>query len=61
MSKVLQFKLIKSHLERSRKQLLEKAESYRFIDETISDNAAYKAMKLSRRIDQLKYLEPALV
>lgn len=56
MSRLQQLSLIKDHLEQSYDKLVEKSNSYRFIDESESDFAAFKAMKISRKLDQLKYL-----
>jgi len=50
-------KRIKKHLERRRKTLLEKASSYKYIDESVSDIAAYNAMKVSRKLDQISFFE----
>ena len=56
MSRLQQLITIKNHLEQSYKKLIEKSNSYRFIDESESDFAAFKAMKISKKLNQLKYL-----
>ncbi len=56
MSRIQQIDLIKEHLEQRYDQLVEKSNSYRFIDEVVSDYAAFKAMKISKKLNQLKYL-----
>jgi hypothetical protein len=35
---------------------MERSIAYRFIDEEISDRAAFKAMKISKKLDQIAYL-----
>jgi hypothetical protein len=35
--------------------LIEKSRSYRYIDEVISDDAAFQAMKVSKRLDRMNY------
>lgn len=44
------------HLKKRYRKLLEKSDSYRIIDEAVSDMAAFKAMKIMKKLDQLKYL-----
>ncbi len=44
------------HLKKRYRRLLEKSDSYRIIDESVSDMAAFKAMKIMKKLDQLKYL-----
>ncbi|MDT7832238.1 Lacal_2735 family protein [Flavobacteriaceae bacterium S356] len=44
------------HLKKRYRKLLEKSNAYRIIDEPISDMAAFKAMKIMKKLDQLKYL-----
>ncbi len=56
MSRLQQLSLIKEHLEQRYDRLVEKSNSYRFIDESESDRAAFKAMKISKKLGQLKYL-----
>jgi hypothetical protein len=56
MSHLAQFVSLKEHLEKRYHLLMEKSNSYRFIDEEISDRAAFKAMKISRKLYQLDYL-----
>ncbi len=56
MLRLSQFTMLKKHLENRYDRLIEKSNSYRFIDESVSDSAAFKAMKISKKLDQLKYL-----
>lgn len=44
------------HLKRRYRKLLEKSDAYRIIDEPLSDMAAFKAMKIMKKLNQLKYL-----
>lgn len=57
MSRLLQIESYKNHLERRYKKLVEKSDSYKYIDEGESDSAAFKAMKIRTKIDQIHYLE----
>lgn len=44
------------HLKKRYRKLLERSDSYRVIDESISDLAAFKAMQIRKKLDQLSYL-----
>ena len=57
MSRLTQISSYKNHLKNRYTKLIEKSNSYRFIDENQSDRAAYKAMKIKTKIDQIQYLE----
>ncbi len=57
MSRIHQLQTYSKHLEDSYFKLLEKSNSYRFIDETISDFAAYKAMRILEKLNKLNYLK----
>jgi hypothetical protein len=52
-----QFNSFKKHLKVRYYELVEKSNDYRFEDESISDVAAFKAMKLLEKLNQLSYLE----
>lgn len=52
-----QFKNYKRHLKDRYVQLLELSNDYRFEDEAMSDMAAYKAMKLLEKLNQVQYLD----
>jgi hypothetical protein len=56
MSHIAQLISLKEHLERRYHLLMERSIAYRFIDEEISDRAAFKAMKISKKLDQIAYL-----
>ncbi|GAB7257787.1 hypothetical protein [Polaribacter sp. OB-PA-B3] len=57
MSRIHQLQTYSKHLKDSYFKLLEKSNSYRFIDETISDFAAYKAMRILEKLNKLNYLQ----
>lgn len=46
----------KKHLNERYIKLVEKSNDYRFEDEAKSDLAAFKAMKLLKKLDQIRYL-----
>lgn len=56
MSQITPLHTYTQHLRKRYRRLLEKSEAYRIIDEPISDMAAFKAMKIMKKLDQLKYL-----
>ena len=57
MSRLYQLQIYRKHLEERYLKLVEKSNDYKFIDESKSDYAAYKAMKLLDKINQVKYLD----
>ena len=57
MTRILQLEKYKKHLQQSYLSLVEKSDNYRFLDESISDLAAFKAMKLSEKLNQVCYLD----
>ncbi|MGY8910860.1 MAG: hypothetical protein ACKVIG_13525 [Flavobacteriales bacterium] len=57
MSRLLQLEKYKNHLLKSYVSLVEKSNNYRFLDESISDVAAFKAMKLLDKLNQVYYLD----
>ncbi len=52
-----QFQNYKRHLKERYANLLEQSNSYRFVDEAKSDLAAFKAMKILKKINQVSYLD----
>jgi hypothetical protein len=56
-----QFQNYKRHLQDRYANLVEKSNNYRFVDEAKSDLAAFKAMKLLEKINQVNYLDRELV
>lgn len=57
MNKKNPFNNYKKHLKERYANLVEKSNDYRFEDEALSDLAAFKAMKLLEKIDQVRYLD----
>ncbi|ARV07631.1 hypothetical protein BTO04_13435 [Polaribacter sp. SA4-10] len=60
MSRLNQLHSYKKHLEDRYNRLLEKSNDYRFVDESISDFAAYKAMKVLSKLNKVNYLDREL-
>lgn len=60
MQHINQFNSLKEHLKTRYKALIEKSNNYRFEDESKSDLAAFKAMKLLEKINQISYLERSI-
>ncbi|WP_088324448.1 hypothetical protein [Polaribacter tangerinus] len=61
MSKISQLQTYRKHLEERHTRLIEKSKEYRFEDESKSDFAAYKAMKIMSKLDKVKYLDREFV
>lgn len=57
MSRINQLHRYKKHLEERYHQLVERSNDYRFVDESKSDRAAYKAMKVLEKLNRVKYLD----
>lgn len=57
MSRINQLKKYKLHLEERYRKLVERSKDYKHVDESKSDVASFKAMKILRKINQLRYLE----
>ncbi|QNM85712.1 hypothetical protein H9W90_00890 [Polaribacter pectinis] len=57
MSRIKQLIIYRKHLEDRYLRLLEKSNEYRFIDESKSDTAAFKAMKILDKINRVSYLD----
>ncbi len=57
MSRIKQLQTYKNHLKDRYFKLIEKSNDYRFEDESKSDAAAFKAMKVLEKINQVKYLD----
>lgn len=60
MSKPTKLQIYKKHLENRYSSLIEKSNDYRFEDESKSDSAAFKAMKILSKINEINYLEHQL-
>lgn len=57
MYNIKQFNSYKRHLKDRYIRLVEKSNNYRFEDEAKSDLAAFKAMKILEKINQVSYLD----
>ena len=60
MSRLNQLHRYRKHLEERYNRLVERSYDYKFIDESKSDRAAYKAMKILDKINQVSYLDREL-
>ena len=60
MSRLNQLRSNKRHLEDRYFKILEMSNDYRFIDESVSDLAAFKAMKLREKLNQVRFLDREL-
>ncbi|WP_445758040.1 Lacal_2735 family protein [Polaribacter sp.] len=60
MSRLHQLKSYKKHLQERYVKLLEMSCNYRYEDESKSDLAAFKAMKLKEKLNQVSYLDREL-
>jgi len=52
-----QLRVFRKHLEDRYLTMVEKSNNYKFLDEALSDAAAFKAMKILDKINQIKYLD----
>jgi hypothetical protein len=57
MNQLKEFRNYKRHLINRYNMLIEKSNNYMFVDETISDVSAFKAMKLQEKINQVRFLD----
>jgi hypothetical protein len=57
MSRLKQLQKYRKHLEDRYFRLIEKSNDYRFVDESKSDTAAFKAMKILDKINRVSYLD----
>ena len=61
MSKVKELHTYKNHLEQRYRKLIERSNNYKYIDESMSDIACYKALKILQKLNRVKYLENSLM
>lgn len=57
MSQLNNLRNYKRHLKDRYVRLLERSNNYRFEDESASDEAAFKAMKLMDKLNRIRFLE----
>ena len=60
MYRLKQLNSYKKHLKERYITLVKESNSYRYEDESMSDIAAFKAMKLLEKINQVRYLDRKL-
>ena len=60
MHRLKQLNSYKKHLKERYITLVEESNSYQYEDESMSDIAAFKAMKLLEKINQVRYLDRKL-
>jgi len=56
MSRLNQLLRYRKHLEECYNKLVERSNDYKYVDEIKSDTAAYKAMKILSKLNQVNYL-----
>ncbi|MFT4576705.1 MAG: hypothetical protein ACI9SI_001637 [Polaribacter sp.] len=56
MSRLNQLLRYRKHLEERYNKLVERSNDYKYVDEIKSDTAAYKAMKILSKLNQVNYL-----
>lgn len=56
MSQLKQFHRYRKHLEERYNKLVERSNDYKYIDESKSDRAAFKAMKILGKLNRVNYL-----
>lgn len=60
MYRLNQLKIYRKHLEERYNRLTERANDYKFIDESKSDRSAFKALKVLEKLNRVKYLDKDL-
>ncbi|GGG97094.1 hypothetical protein GCM10011416_13820 [Polaribacter pacificus] len=60
MSQILQLHRYRKHLEERYNRLVERSNDYKYEDESTSDQAAFKAMKILEKLNRVKYLDKDL-
>ena len=56
MSRLNQLHRYRKHLEERYLRLIERSNEYKFVDESKSDRAAFKAMKILDKLNRVNYL-----
>lgn len=57
MSQIVQLHRYRKHLEDRYNRLVERSIDYKYEDESTSDQAAFKAMKILEKLNRVKYLD----
>lgn len=50
----------KQHLEERYRKLIERSKEYKYVDETKSDEASYKAMRIQEKLNKIRFLDNSL-
>ncbi len=61
MTRLTELDTYKKHLLDRYKQLIERSNDYKYVDEVKSDLASYKAMKVLQKINKVCYLDKSLM
>ncbi|TYP97951.1 hypothetical protein C7447_103117 [Tenacibaculum adriaticum] len=61
MSRLSQLYRYRKHLEERYQKLIERSNDYKYVDESKSDLASFKAMKVLEKINRVKYLDNSVV
>ena len=61
MSRLKQLKIYKKHLKDRYNSLIETSNDYKFVDESKSDVAAFKALKVLEKLNKVNYLDREIV
>lgn len=60
MSRTNQLSKYKKHLEERYRELVQRAQDYKYEDEVKSDLASYKAMKVLEKLNRIRFLNKDL-
>ncbi len=61
MNYTIQLSNFKKQLQKRYERLVEKSNSYRYINESVSDLAAFKAMKVLEKLNRFRYLNREVI
>ena len=57
MHRLSRLNIYRRHLEDRYNKLIERSNDYKYVDESKSDRAAYKALKVLEKLNRVKYLD----
>jgi len=61
MKRLTDLNIYREHLELRYQKLIERSNNYKYVDECKSDIACYKALKVLKKLNGIKYLDNSLV
>jgi len=61
MKHFIDLNVYKQHLELRYQKLIERSNDYKYVDECKSDRACYKALKILKKLNRIKYLDNSLM